>query len=104
MTKTRKTRKELAKGIIDKYGYTVRKYNNVGVDTIIKVNDDYAKMLLTKELRKASKRQLLQVLNASDCKLEIAYFSWNGNKPRLLITFKPKKTINVLNFNYYFCV
>jgi hypothetical protein len=98
------TRKELAKKIIDKYGYTVRKYNNVGVDTIIKVNDDYAKMLLVKELRKASKKQLLQVLNASDCKLEIAYFRWNGNRPRVLITFKQKKTIDVLNFNYYFCV
>lgn len=100
----KETRKELAKKIIDKYGYTVRKYDNVGVDTIIKVNDDYAKRLLTKELRKANKKQLLQLLNASDARLEIAYFRWNGNRPRLLITFKPKKTIGVLNFNYYFCV
>lgn len=100
----KKTRKELSLEIINKYGYTARKYNNVGVDTIIHINDDYAKMLLTKELRKASKKQLLQLLNASDARLEIAYFRWNGNKPRLLITFKPKKTIDVLNFNYYFCV
>ena len=99
-----KTRKELAKGIIDKYGYTVREYNHFGGDVIIHVNDDYAKRLLTKELRKANKKQLLQVLNASDVKLEIAYFRWNGNKPRVLIRFKPKKTIDVLNFNYYFCI
>jgi hypothetical protein len=100
----KKTRKELSLEIINKYGYTVREYNHFGCDVIIHINNDYAKRLLVKELRKASKRQLLQVLNASDCKLEIAYFRWNGNKPRLLITFKPKKTINVLNFNYYFCV
>ena len=100
----KETRKELSLEIINKYGYTARKYNNVGVDTIIKVNDDYAKQLLVKELRKASKKQLLQLLNASDARLEIAIFKWNGNKPRLLITFKQKKTIDVLNFNYYFCI
>ena len=100
----KETRKELAKEIIDKYGYTVRKYNNVGADTIIKVNDDYAKRLLTKALKKANKKQLLQLLNASDARLEIAYFRWNGNRPRILITFKLKKGINVLNFNYYFCI
>ena len=102
--KMKETRKELAKRIIDKYSYTARKYNNVGVDTIIKVNDDYAKNLLTKALKKANKKQLLQLLNASDCKLEISFFEWNGNKPRILITFKLKKEFNILNFNYYFCI
>lgn len=100
----KETRKELSLEIIKKYGYTAREYNHFGGDVIIHINNDYAKRLLVKELRKASKKQLLQLLNASDARLEIAYFRWNRNKPRLLITFKPKNTIDVLNFNYYFCV
>lgn len=55
----KKTRKELSLEIINKYGYTVRKYDHFGGDVIIHINNDYAKRLLVKELRKASKKQLL---------------------------------------------
>ena len=52
------TRKELAMEIIKKYGYTARKYDNVGRNTIIHVNDDHAKRLLIKKLKKENKKQL----------------------------------------------
>lgn len=84
------TRKELAMEIIKKYGYTVRKYDNIEHNTIIHINDDYAKRLLIKKLKKENKKQLSKMLNYSTVKIEIAYFNWNKNRPMLLIIFKPK--------------